>query len=272
MEFSVGHSNKKEGEHKTEKTKNINEFVKLSDPSLLSVKVLSLNIRPLKKHYADVEAFLSCLESPPPRILCFSETWLENIHNSILYLLPRYNGVIISCRINQKGKGSLIQVGHGATVVRELNTRLTETTVALVPIEKKFFLVMIAYVPPRIDKMAFLSILDKELELLTEYKNPIIVTVDVNLDILKSSKLTKDYLCTLAGNGFHLTNNAPRRDSADTSSWINHFIVKDINEVNVKTLDDCFTDHFPLLLDLSILRNVKRSEREYRDLSFSKCS
>ena len=40
----------------------------------------------------------------------------------------------------------------------------------------------------------------------------------------------------------------------------------------MKTLDDCFTDHFPLLLDFSILGNVERSERGYRDLSFSKCS
>ena len=33
----------------------------------------------------------------------------------------------------------MIQVGHGATFVRELNTNLTETTVALVQIEKSFF-------------------------------------------------------------------------------------------------------------------------------------
>ena len=98
----MGHSNKKEREHKKAKTKNINEFVKPSNPSLLRVRVLSLNVRSLKKHYADVEAFLSCLESPPPRISCFSDTWLENIHNNVLYLLPGYNGVVSSSRINRK--------------------------------------------------------------------------------------------------------------------------------------------------------------------------
>ena len=245
--------------------------MKPSIPSLLSVKVLSLNVRSMKKHYADVEALLSCLESPPPRILCFSETWLENSDNNLLYLLPGYNEVISSSRINRRGGGSMIQAGHGATIVTELNTSLTETTVALVQIDKQFLLVMNVYVPPRLDKMAFLSIFDKELESLTKYKYPIIITGDVNIDILKTNKLTKDYLSTLAGNGFHQTNNAPTRVSADTSSCIDHFIVKNIDEYNVKTLDDCFTDHFPLLLDFSILGNAERSEREYRDLSFLKC-
>ena len=171
----------------------------------------------------------------------------------------------------ERDGGSMIQVGRGATIVRELNTSLTGTTVALVQTDKHFLLVVIVYVPPRIDKMAFLSILDKELESLTNYKYPIIITGDVNIDILKSNKLTKNYLCTLVGNGFHLMDNAPTRVSADTSSRIDHFFVKDIDEVNVKTLDDCFTNHFPLFLDFSILGNVERSEKEHRDLCFLKC-
>ena len=64
---------------------------------------------------------------------------------------------------------------------------------------------------------------------------------------MKSNKLIKNYIYTLAGIGFHLTNDAPMRVLADTSSCIDHFIVENIDEVNVKTLDDCFTDHFPLL-------------------------
>ena len=135
----MGQSNKKEREHKKAKRKNMNEFVKPSNHSLLSVKVLSLNLRSLKKHCADVEALLSCLESPPPRTLCFSETWLENSENNILSLLCGYNGVISSSRIHRRGGESMVQVGHGATTVRELNSSLTETTVALIQIDKQFF-------------------------------------------------------------------------------------------------------------------------------------
>ena len=121
----------------------------------------------------------------------------------------------------------MIQVGHGATIIRELNTSLAEITVALVQIDKQFLLVTKVYVPARIDKMASLSILDKEMESLTKYKYPIIITGDVNIDNLKkSNRLTKDYLCTLAGNGSHLTKKSPTRVSADTSSCIDHFIVK----------------------------------------------
>ena len=86
--------------------------------------------------------------------------------------------------------------------------------------------------------MAFLSILDNKLESLTKYKYPIVITGDLKIDILKSDKLSKKYLCTLAGNGFHLTNIAPTRDLVDTSSSIDHIIVKKIDGVNLKTLDD----------------------------------
>ena len=84
--------------------------------------------------------------------------------------------------------------------------------------------------------------------------------------------LTKDFLCILAGSGFHLTNNALTRVSADTSPCIDDLIVKNLDEPNMETPDDCFTDHFPLLLDFSILQNVERTGREYLDLSFLKCA
>ena len=73
----------------------------------------------------------------------------------------------------------MIQVGPRATIVRELNTSLTKTTVALVHIDKQFLLAMKVNVPRRINKMAFLSILDKELESLTKNKYPIVITSDV---------------------------------------------------------------------------------------------
>ena len=179
--------------------------------------------------YADVQTLPSCLVSPPPCILCFSETWLENSDNNVRFLPPGYNGVLSSSRINRRRGQSMIQ---------------------------QFVLVMNLYVPPRMDKTSFLSILNKEMESFTKPKHPIIITGVVNIDISKSKKPTKDYHSTLAGYGFHLTYIVPARVSAETSSRIDHFTVKNIDEVKVKTLVDCFFDHFPLLLDFSILSNV----------------
>ena len=88
----------------------------------------------------------------------------------------------------------MIQVRLVATFVLELNTNLTETTVALVQIDKQFLWVMDVYVPPPLEKMAFLSIPDEQLESLTKYKAPIIITGDVKIDFLKSNKLTKESL------------------------------------------------------------------------------
>ena len=83
--FFAGAQQQGEREKKEGKRKNINEIVKHSNPSLISVKVLLFNVRSLKKYYGDVEALLNCLKSPPPRFLCFSETSLENSDNNVLY-------------------------------------------------------------------------------------------------------------------------------------------------------------------------------------------
>ena len=198
----------------------------------------------------------------------FSEAWLENSDKDILYQLPRYNGVISSSHINRRGGWSRFQVKHGATTVRDLKTSLSELIVASVQINKQFLLIMNIYVPLRKDKMAFLSIFDKEVESLTQCEYPTIITGDLNINNLKNIRLTKDCLCTLASNGFHLTKNAILDGY---SSRIDLNIVKDMNEVNLKTLDYCLTDHFPLLFDSCILRNVERTERDYRDPFFLKC-
>ena len=160
--------------------------------------------------------------------------------------------------VSTEGEGSMIHVTHGQSKVRDINTNLTKTTAALVQNVKQLLLVINVFVPLRTDKMAFTSILHKELESLTFYKCPISTTGGLNIDILKSNKLTKDSLCNLFGNSFHLTIIAPMRGSAEKNSCIDNIIVENIVEVMVKTLDDCFTDHFLLLLVFSIIGNVER--------------
>ena len=97
----MGRSNKEEREHKKGEKKNINEFV-LSPIPLHYFEVLSLIVWSLQKPYADVEALLSCLESPLCRILCLSETWLEDSNKVVMYLLPGYSRIPKSSRTNRK--------------------------------------------------------------------------------------------------------------------------------------------------------------------------
>ena len=85
------------------------------------------------------------------------------------------------------------------------------------------------------------------MESLIIYEHTIIITGDLNINILKSDNPKKDYLRTLAANGYHLTNIAPTRVLAATTSCGDDIIVNKTNEVIVKTLDDCFIVlyHFP---------------------------
>ena len=62
--------------------------------------------------------------------------------------------------------------------------------------------------------------------------------IKIGLKLCEKLIWKNSYLCTLASNGFQLTNIAPTRALADTSSSIDQIIVKKIHELNVKTLDD----------------------------------
>ena len=63
---------------------------------------------------------------------------------------------------------------------------------------------MLAYVPRRYDKIKFVDELDRELERLAQYKVPIILTGDINIDTLQKNKFQQSYLNTIAANGFEL--------------------------------------------------------------------
>ena len=51
-------------------------------PTSLSISILSVNVRSLKKHLNDLEALVHSLEFPP-NVLCLTETWLTEKMTSI---------------------------------------------------------------------------------------------------------------------------------------------------------------------------------------------
>jgi len=97
---------------------------------------------------------------------------------------------------------------------------------------------------------AFLCYLNNYLTQSPDFKNHIICG-DFNIDILKSSNLKViNYLNIFAGFGFYSCINNVRRLSNTSASYLDHFFVKRILPVNIKSYVflSSITDHFSIIL------------------------
>ena len=72
----------------------------------------------------------------------------------------------------------MIQLGDKVNLLEQLESGIPESLSILVEVSGKQFIVVLAYVPPRYNKIIFVDELDKELERLAQYKVPIILTGD----------------------------------------------------------------------------------------------
>ena len=62
-------------------------------PTSLTMSILTVNVRSLKKHVHDLEALVHSLESPPD-IICLTETWLSDNDDIDSLLVPGYNNYV----------------------------------------------------------------------------------------------------------------------------------------------------------------------------------
>ena len=81
-----------------------------------SCKILHLNTRSIKKHYEELEALISCFQSPPS-IICLTESWLTNVDDPNLFKVTNYN----TCLSKSRGGGIMIQIGDEVSLIEELN-------------------------------------------------------------------------------------------------------------------------------------------------------
>ena len=126
-----------------------------------------------------------------------------------------------------------------------------------------------AYVPPRYDKIQFVDELDKELQHLAQYKVPIILTGDINSDTLQKNKLQQSYLNTITANGFELLIKSATRISDTSETCIDHFIIRSLENPTIEVLDnECFSDHYPIILKFNFGFKGDLSSFSYRDMSF----
>ena len=126
------------------------------------VTILHLNVRSIRKHYAELESLVSGLDSQPD-ILCLSETWLSN-DNINSYSIKGYKHLAVKNRNTVKGGGVTIQLRNSCNLVTVCKSPFEESIFAEVSIHNRRVYLIVIYNKPRANKKDFVSKLEKFLE------------------------------------------------------------------------------------------------------------
>ena len=233
-----------------------------------SCKILHLNTRSIKKHYEELEALISCFESPPS-IICLTESWLTNVDDPNLFKVTKYNTCLSKSRVG-RGGGIMIQMRDEVSLIEELNCDLDESLLAHLKIGD-LKIALLVYNPPRANKQNFIFELDNTLENLNDSYDRIIVCGDFNINVLDTNRLTSTYLSTLRSNGFELSFLEPTRISQNTETCLDHFFVKNLKVQKAFVMENqSYCDHLPTVLQIETNNGISFSQTRFRDTSFLK--
>ena len=164
-----------------------------------------------------MEAFIHSLESPPA-ILCLTETWLNENDDYDAMLISGYSQYVIKNR-KTRGGGVMIQLQNGYNIINQINSDFDEAL--FVDVIKNGTLIKLAviYNPPRTNKLEFLNKLDSFLEENNNHNHPIVICGDLNIDIMKTNLVSKNYQNTIIANGFEKSEAYPKLPKILPHHW-----------------------------------------------------
>ncbi|MEL6989481.1 MAG: endonuclease/exonuclease/phosphatase family protein, partial [Bacteroidota bacterium] len=207
-----------------------------------------------------------CSLESPPAVICLTETWLTENDTPALFRIPGYSEVFSKCR-SSKGGGLMIQVKKDINFVKTIPCELDEALAVELSNRNVKFQIAVIYNPPKINKQEFLEVFDNFLANFKSATIPVIVCGDFNIDISKNNNLVSQLLNVHASNGFTQVINGPTRVCETSESCLDHVLIKNVHEFETAVLDDCFSDHFPILLKWHLKREEQVSSSYFRDLS-----
>ena len=243
-----------------------NTFLLQKDNILKGFSVLHLNIQSLKAKFEALECLLAELNNFD--VLCFSETWLTN-DNLQCYELANYSHVP-SIRNNRNGGTSIfIRNNIDYTVREDIKSEMWldyafEVTAIEINFGKKGFLVACLYRTPDSSINEFLKHFDLLLEKAISENKLLLVGGDFNIDLSKTNTKSQEFLNTIVTNNFTHLIDLPTRQSKQTTSCIDNFVINDPDSVNyVGVIETDISDHFALYIDLNLHKNKNRDNTKY---------
>ena len=163
----------------------------------------------------------------------------------------------------------MIQIHNSATIFKDFEVALHEASGVIAEFQNERAIIVVIYVPLRVNKWEFVLDFDKVLERLASYHHPITICSDFNIDIRKQDKLASEYQSDIASNYFTILSDLPTRITESSNSCIDHFILKDFHNPSIKIKDkETISDHFLNYLQYFQNRIHEPNKYTFRDMSF----
>ena len=186
-------------------------------------------------------------------MICFSETWLDEVGNS-LYELPNYISKH-QVRDDCKGGGVSIYIHNSLSFKVLSNLCINSVDIESLSIElsldnKRSTFVNVLYRPPNGKIEQFETFLVKLLSSVHNANKDQHTAGDFHLNLLdhESNKKVHDFLNIIYRNGMIATINKPTRVTRTTATAIEHVLTNSFIDRNFKTAisKSDISDHFPI--------------------------
>ena len=164
----------------------------------------------------------------------------------------------------------MIQCKDGFYVLGELDSNLEESIAVKVIHQALYFVLIVVYNPPRLNKMEFIERLDDVLESFQSLM-PVKIIGDMNIDTLKRNNASSKYLSAIESNGFEIIHGQITRVGNVSKTCLDHAIAKSVNHLVLDILtEQNITDHYPVLLTINHddFRKTNDAISRARDLSY----
>ena len=213
--------------------------------------LLNWNMRSLQSCFDELLVFLSNLKSLPVVIIC-TESWItpDTVNDFEISNYKSHHVV----RHDKKGGGVTVYVLNGYDSFKNQSLSFTNVYMEQIAVNVKInqtnYLILGLYRIPDSNCNLFIDHVD-ELLANRNTKN-FILAGDMNIDILKKSNNSINYLNVMFANGFNLCNNLVTRinqENIKNSSLIDHIWANTLfNKVESITFDYNLSDHIPVML------------------------
>ena len=223
--------------------------------------ILYLNIRSINKNFEKLQVFIRRLKIKPYIIVC-AESWV--VEQQHLYHLMGYKMYYNNSAIN-KSDGVVVYISDKVIEKTEITAigrlKIINSTIHLNNNSK--LEVSALYKSHDLNNLEFIHNLKNYLQIKKNVKNHIILG-DYNINILEYNVVSQEFLEGFLEKGFlpgFKSTTRPFNITTSEGTCIDNIFIKATN-IKAKTfkLEDPFTDHYPLFVDISKQIKEKRIE------------
>ena len=124
--------------------------------------------------------------------------------------------------------------------------------------QKESFVVFCVYNSPSADKWEFTELLSKLMSQYSEVNIPCLIVGDMNIDLIKSNRITNKYSDEIRKHGFSQYVTGATRVTPESNTLIDHVLHNNIwPNIEVTVVQTDITDHFGVKVKLPILTKKK---------------